>query len=238
MLVFWDIDGTLMSCGSDGTRALNKTFLDLYGAEDAFLRAGIGGAQDFSILRRIASECGIAHFDRETFASAYVSNLKRILDENRSKRVMPGVVRLLEHMRGRADRKNLLLTSNLRAGAEAKLRSVGLWPYFADAPCGGFGDAPGEKWDAARTAIAEVSAFLGRPVSPRDCVVIGDGVYDIRSAKRIGARQIAVATGWTPAETLAAESPDCLFADLDDTARVVAALDAMESENGSMRCTP
>ncbi|MDR2087995.1 MAG: haloacid dehalogenase-like hydrolase [Clostridiales Family XIII bacterium] len=235
MLVFWDIDGTLMSCGSDGTRALNETFLELYGAKDAFLRAGIGGAQDFAILRRIAAECGIAHFDPDAFASAYVSNLKRILDENQNRHVMPGVVRLLEYVRGRADFGNLLLTSNLRAGAEAKLRSVGLWSYFADAPCGGFGDAPGEKWDAARAAIAELAAFLGRPVSPRDCVVIGDGVYDIRSAKRVGARQIAVATGWTSAELLAAESPDCLFADLGDTARVIAALNAMEGENGSVR---
>jgi phosphoglycolate phosphatase-like HAD superfamily hydrolase len=122
---------------------------------------------------------------------------------------------------------NLLLTSNLRAGAEAKLRSVGLWSYFADAPCGGFGDAPGEKWDAAPAALAEASTILGRTMTPRDSVIIGDGVYDIRCAKRIGARHIAVATGFTPIGTLAAEAPEYLFADLSDTARVVAAMNGM-----------
>ncbi|MDR2296663.1 MAG: haloacid dehalogenase-like hydrolase [Clostridiales Family XIII bacterium] len=224
MLVFWDIDGTLMSCGSDGTKALNRTFLELHGTENAFLRAGIGSALDFTILHRIAAECGIEDFDKDAFVPAYASNLKRILDGNESKRVMPGVVALLEYVRGRAGRMNLLLTSNLRAGAEAKLRSVGLWSYFADAPCGGFGDAPGEKWDAAPAALAEAAAFLGRPLLPRDCLIIGDGVYDIRCAKRIGARHIAVATGFTPIGTLAAEAPEYLFADLADTARVVAAM--------------
>jgi phosphoglycolate phosphatase-like HAD superfamily hydrolase len=225
MLVFWDIDGTLMSCGNDGTKALNETFLALYGVEDAFLRAGVGHAQDFTILRRIVRECEIKNFDGDAFASAYVSNLKDILDRDENKRVMPGVVALLDRLRGRADRTNLLLTSNLRVGAEAKLRSVGLWPYFADAVCGGFGDAPGEKWDAALSAIETFSTLSGRPVSPRDSIVIGDGVYDIRAAKRIGARHIAVATGFTSAEVLAAESPECLFEDLGDTARVVAAID-------------
>ncbi|MDR2132553.1 MAG: haloacid dehalogenase-like hydrolase [Clostridiales Family XIII bacterium] len=235
MLVFWDVDGTLMSCGSDGTRALNETFFEMYGVEGAFLGAGIGGAQDSAILRRIAAERGAEGFDADAFASAYVSKLKRILDENQNKRVLPGVARLLECVRERLGRRNLLLTSNMRAGAEAKLRSVGLWPHFADSPCGGFGDAPGEKWDAARAVLAEVSALLGRVVSPRDCVVIGDGVYDVRCAKRIGARSIAVATGWTSAEVLAAETPAHLFADLTDTARVALAIRGAESENGSMR---
>jgi phosphoglycolate phosphatase-like HAD superfamily hydrolase len=229
MLIFWDIDGTLMSCGSDGTKALNKTFLELHGVEDAFLRAGIGSALDFTILRRIARECGIADFDGDVFASAYVENLKDILARNENKRVMPGVVALLEYVRARAGFANLLLTSNLRAGAEAKLRAVDLWRYFADAPCGGFGDAPGEKWDAASAAIAAFAAASGRPVSSVGSVVIGDSVYDIRCARRVGARHIAVATGFTPAEVLAAEAPEYLFEDLGDTARVVAAMEAGEA---------
>ncbi|MDR2771607.1 MAG: haloacid dehalogenase-like hydrolase [Clostridiales Family XIII bacterium] len=234
MFVFWDIDGTLMSCGSDGTKALNKTFFELHGTENAFLRAGIGNALDFAILHRIAAECGIEDFDINAFAPAYVSNLERILAENGDKRVLPGVVALLEYVRGRAGWESLLLTSNLRAGAEAKLRSVGLWSYFADSPCGGFGDAPGEKWDAAPAAIAELAARSGRSPAPRDCILIGDGVYDIRCAKRIGARHIAVATGWTPAEILAAESPEYLFADLADTARVVAAMNG--ASGAGSRC--
>jgi phosphoglycolate phosphatase-like HAD superfamily hydrolase len=224
MPVFWDIDGTLMSCGSDGTTALNKTFLDLYGVKDAFRKAGVGSAMDFTVLRRIAAECGIDDFDADALESAYIANLEYILARDESKRVMPGVVALLEYVRGRAGWMNLLLTSNLRSGAEAKLRSVGLWSYFAGAPGGGFGDALGEKWDAARTAIGEVAARKGISPSPRDIVIIGDSAYDIRCAKRLGARHIAVATGFTSAALLAEEEPEYLFDDLSDTARVIAAM--------------
>ncbi|MDR1245781.1 MAG: HAD family hydrolase [Clostridiales Family XIII bacterium] len=223
MLIFWDIDGTLMSCGGDGTEAMNRAFFELYGIPDAFLGAGVGGAQDFAVIRRIAAECGIEKFDPAALETAYIANLARILDRNEHKRVMPGVVDLLEYARG-AGLANLLLTSNLRAGAETKLRSVGLWAYFDESFCGGFGDAPGEKWDAAAAVISAAETRFGRPFRPSDVVVIGDSVYDIRSAKRIGARHIAVATGWTSAETLSAETPEYLFDDLADTPRVIAAI--------------
>ena len=52
-LILWDIDGTLLNCGSDGTEALNKTFKDMYGVEDAFLSAGIGSKMDYDIIRNI-----------------------------------------------------------------------------------------------------------------------------------------------------------------------------------------
>ncbi|HVI41393.1 MAG TPA: hypothetical protein VM577_12130, partial [Anaerovoracaceae bacterium] len=52
-LILWDLDGTLMHCGADGTRALNETFRKLYGVEDAFSKAGIGHAMDSVILDRI-----------------------------------------------------------------------------------------------------------------------------------------------------------------------------------------
>jgi phosphoglycolate phosphatase-like HAD superfamily hydrolase len=232
MLVFWDIDGTLMSCGSDGTKALNKTFLELYGVEDAFRKAGVGNAMDFTVLRRIAAQCGIVNFDADALESAYVSNLERILDRDGSKRVMPGVIALLDYVRGRDGWMNLLLTSNLRTGAEAKLRSVGLWSYFDGTCKGGFGDDSGEKWDAARAAIEEVAALMGTSGSPRDVVIIGDSVYDIHCAKRLGARHIAVASGFTAAETLAAEEPEYLFDDLSDTARVITALNGARVDSG------
>ena len=51
-LIFWDIDGTIMHCGSDGTKALT-TFFQLYGIENAFTKVGIGSAMDSVILDRI-----------------------------------------------------------------------------------------------------------------------------------------------------------------------------------------
>jgi phosphoglycolate phosphatase-like HAD superfamily hydrolase len=216
-----------MSCGYDGTKAMNSAFFELYGLTDAFSGTGVGSASDFTIMRRIAEEREIKDFDPGALEAAYVAALARILAENAHKRVMPGVAALLDYTRG-AGFTNLLLTTNLRAGAEAKLRSVDLWDYFDGSLCGGFGDAHTEKWAAARAVIGAAETRLGRPIQPRNIVVVGDSVYDIRSAKRIGARQIAVATGFTSSEVLAVEEPEYLFDDLADTPRVTAAI------NGSL----
>ncbi|MDR1572431.1 MAG: haloacid dehalogenase-like hydrolase [Clostridiales Family XIII bacterium] len=225
MLIFWDIDGTLMTCGADGTRALDKTFLELYGVPGAFVRAGIGGAMDSAIVGRAMDGAGLGGADMDAFKAAYAENLEAILRADTAKRVLPGVVALLKRAREREDGAGLLLTSNFRVGAEAKLRSVGLWEYFSDAGAlGGFGDFQGEKWDAARAALREAERLAGRGFRPDETVIVGDSAYDARCARLLGWRNVAVATGWTSKAALAAERPDFLFDDLSDTRRAAAAL--------------
>jgi phosphoglycolate phosphatase-like HAD superfamily hydrolase len=47
-------------------------------------------------------------------------------------------------------------------------------------------------------------------------VVIGDSVHDVGCGRSLGARTIAVATGPTSAERLAALRPHALFSDFSD----------------------
>ncbi|MDR2157290.1 MAG: HAD hydrolase-like protein [Clostridiales Family XIII bacterium] len=229
MLIFWDIDGTLMHCGSDGTQALNQTFQKLYGIDDAFRRAGIGRAQDAVVIDRIMTQNGIPAVDLETIKTVFIDNLQRILNNDNEKRVLPGVRGLLR----RAAENNILnalLTSNLRAGAECKLRSVDLLTFPDGEPQfigGGFGDAYGEKWDVAETSRKALERLTGKPIHPSGIILIGDSVYDIKTAKRCGFHSIAAATGWTPPEELDAAAPDMLFADLGDTDAVFAAIRQM-----------
>ncbi|MDR3295558.1 MAG: haloacid dehalogenase-like hydrolase [Clostridiales Family XIII bacterium] len=227
MLIFWDIDGTLMHCGADGTAALNKTFFDLYGIEDALDSAGVGSAMDSAVLERIMQTFALSGVGLRTVKSTYAANLESILAKNTNKRILPGVTALLDYARGNGW-TNLLLTTNLRAGAETKLRAVGLWAYFSDSFSEsfneGFGDGPGEKWDAAARAVRLLETRENKVFPLSEIFLVGDGVYDIRCAKRMGIRHIAVATGWTPKEALAAENPDFLLDDLSDTARVAGIL--------------
>jgi phosphoglycolate phosphatase-like HAD superfamily hydrolase len=46
--------------------------------------------------------------------------------------------------------------------------------------------------------------------------VIGDTPLDVRCARAIGARAVAVATGWHSVDELAAAEPDLLLNDLSD----------------------
>jgi len=213
ILVLWDIDGTLMHCGSDGTKALNKTFYELYGVENAFSSAGIGSAMDAVILDRIMESFKLDKNDLDRVKKVYVGILKDILNQNQSKNVLPGVIELLEYIKESDSCFNALLTSNLRMGAETKLHSVGLSKYFH---VGGFGDDFGEKWDAAAKGISEAENYYNVNFSGENIYIIGDSAYDIECAKKMGIKSIGVATGWMDYNTLMSHEPDYLYNDLSD----------------------
>lgn len=220
-LILWDIDGTLMYCGSDGTRALNETIKGLFGIEDAFARAGIGQALDSVILERIISAFGLVDADITEILQVYIQNLTVILEKNPDKRVLPGIVRLLDYIEECPNLFNGILTSNFKLGAHTKLRAVDLLNYFK---VGGYGDIKGEKWDAALVGLASADAHYGMAFKRENTLIIGDSSYDISCARRLGMKSIAVATGWTDYKTLADSDPDYLFHDLSDFDSVVSIL--------------
>lgn len=217
-LILWDLDGTLMHCGADGTKALNETFQKLYGVEDAFSKAGIGHAMDAVILDRIMESNKLDKSELEKVKGEYVAILDEILNKNPNKKILPGVRELLEHIQVSENSYSALLTSNLRIGAETKLKSVGLDRYFY---VGGFGDDFGEKWDAALKGIREAEQYFGAKFENQNIYIIGDSIYDIECAKRIEAVSIGVATGWAEYEMLKNSEPDYLYADLSDWKQLI-----------------
>jgi phosphoglycolate phosphatase-like HAD superfamily hydrolase len=112
-----------------------------------------------------------------------------------------------------------LLTGNLQEGAREKLTYYGLFERFA---FGGYGDISDERCDIAAAALFEAKraaegrngAASGQALS--GVMVIGDTLHDISCARSIGAFAVAVPTGNTPREELAAASPDLLLPDLSD----------------------
>lgn len=217
-LVFWDIDGTLMHCGSDGKKALNSTFQELYGIEDAFGCAPIGGSMDSVLIDGIMGSFGIARDELPRIHDRYRRILTRILNEDTQKQVLPGVITLLKMIGDDPMYRNALLTSNLKIGAYAKLESVGLRSYFE---FGGFGDEPGEKWDVAEKCISLAEEKYNTVFSREQIYLIGDSCYDVSCARRIGVQSVAVATGWVPREQLLASGPDYFFENLAETDRVL-----------------
>ena len=83
---------------------------------------------------------------------------------------------------------------------------------------GGYGDDHHDRDEVARAALAAVQEMVGDAIDPRRVWVIGDTPYDIRCARAIGARAVAVLTGWHTREELLACGPDVLLDDLSDPA--------------------
>ena len=77
--------------------------------------------------------------------------------------------------------------------------------------CGTKGHGDGVERHESKKTVSDSTQF----------VVVGDTVADIRCAKAINARSIAVLTGGVDADELYAAKPDRIFVDLSDTQSVV-----------------
>ncbi len=213
ILLVWDIDGTLIHCGSCGRQALNETFGDLYGINNAFQYAKIGGAMDSVLLNNILKESGISPADKEKIINKYGKNLMRILKEYKENRLLPGIKQILEYTKRYNHIYNTLATSNFEIGARIKLESHGLNSYFVT---GGFGDIEREKWHAVEQAVKQTEKHFNACFMKQNIYIIGDTWYDIECAKKLGFKSIAVATGWVPYEELVDYHPNFIYRDLSD----------------------
>ena len=214
----FDIDGTLIASGGAGKAALEMAMAAEFGGAHRIDELRLSGRPDRAIVADLFRLHGVEDRPehRERLTAAYLRNLPACLASHNG-RVLPGIAALLEELRRRAFPLGLL-TGNIRAGAKAKLGHFGLFEHFA---FGGFGDHHLDRDDIAREALAEVKARLNGGHSPERLWVVGDTPLDVRCARAIGARAVAVATGWHDADELAVCEPDLLFDDLSDAARLL-----------------
>jgi phosphoglycolate phosphatase-like HAD superfamily hydrolase len=215
----FDIDGTLIASGGAGKAALEAGFAEEFRTKAVIEKLSLSGRTDRSIVRDLLRSSGIEPSDANIARtlSAYLRHLPQHLTTNTVARVLPGVVDVLVRLSVREDVLVGLLTGNIRAGAEVKLGHFGLFEHFA---FGGYGDLHWDRDDVAREALAEVRFLLGARTDPERIWVIGDTPLDIRCARAIGAKAVAVATGWHSREELATHQPDLLFSDLSNPAEL------------------
>jgi phosphoglycolate phosphatase-like HAD superfamily hydrolase len=219
-IILFDIDGTLVRTGGAGKAAMEAGLRTAFGVTHINDTVPYSGRTDRAIGRDLLTVHGIEPTpeNQRRLQAAYLAELPAALRKFGGK-VCPGVGELLVTLGTQPDTVLGLLTGNVRAGAQAKLGHFGLWDYFA---CGGFGDEHFDRDDVARMALVEVTAHLGRDVDPACVWVIGDTPLDVRCARAIGARAVAVATGWHPHAELLECGPDHIFDDLSDHPAVLA----------------
>lgn len=211
----FDIDGTLINTGGAGTAALRAAMGSAFNVPEP-AEVPVHGRTDRGITSDLFSAHAIDNSpdNWQRFRAAYLEHLPGLLVE-RNGMVLPGISVLLQALSKRDDVLVGLLTGNTRAGARIKLEHYGLSHFFE---FGGFGDLHFVRDDVAREALGEVQARLNGAANPNRIWVIGDTPLDVRCARSIGARCVAVATGGHTVEELAAEKPDVVAADLSDPA--------------------
>jgi phosphoglycolate phosphatase len=222
-LVLFDVDGTLISAGRAARESILAALSSVLGWEGSADGNDFSGKTDPQILRElVADSVGSSRFEATLSAvlDRYVHELALRL---RPEAVVskPGVPALLDRL-ARDPRVTLgLLTGNIERGARMKLEPPGFNRYF---PFGAFGDDSADRYCLPAVAIARARESTGREFSGRSVVIVGDSVHDVLCGRSLDARAIAVATGPTPAERLAAERPDALFSDFADVERAAEAI--------------
>ena len=115
-----------------------------------------------------------------------------------------------------------LLTGNVQHGAALKLRSAGLDP--ARFPIGAFGSDSHARADLPAVAAKRAAERTGRRFTGADLVIVGDTPDDVACARPMGARTVAVATGFFDTAALRAAEATHVFETLSDTRAVLEAL--------------
>ena len=195
--ILFDIDGTLLTFRGLGRAAMEQAMHEVWGTPRMLEGISFAGATDTGVAARVAPGR-----DPSPVWTRYV----QLLDEAAARRgtfpPLPGVVPLLDALAARGVRLGLL-TGNLRASAEIKLRSTGLAGRF-DFGRSGFADD-----GVARTEIAEAAR---NRCGDGPLTVVGDTGADVACARHIGARVLCVRNGFGEVDEI--EAADRVVDDL------------------------
>lgn len=213
-LVLFDIDGTLVHSGGQAKPVFAEAMVEVFGTAGAIDAYDFSGRTDARIVVDLAVGAGVPEAEARAamprVRELYLERFARRFDARRS-RVLPGVAELLPALAARSDVVLGLLTGNWQGGARIKLGALGLYDYF---PFGSFADDGLDRRELPPVALERARRHTGRSLAASDAVIVGDSPLDIDCALAHGIACLAVATGWTDREALAAEGATWVVDDL------------------------
>jgi phosphoglycolate phosphatase-like HAD superfamily hydrolase len=221
-LILFDIDGTLITSGGAGERALRLGFRERFGIDDDLHKIEIAGRTDSGIARTMLGAHGLEDTPENVaaFFDGYLTHLADQLPQCEG-RLLPGIIPLLEALKARPGVVLALLTGNLERGAELKLVHYGVWHFFE---FGAYADDHHDRNELGSFARRRAFEKHGIEFPPERIFVLGDTPHDITCARAIGAKAIAIATGKFSRAELMACRADAVFDDLSNLEAVLATL--------------
>lgn len=204
-VLLFDIDGTLVTTGGVGRRAIERAFDREFGRRDACAKIRFGGMTDRAIFREALTTIG-APCDAESIErmiALYIELLEDEVERADMARylVHEGIHAALDLAEGHREIAVGLGTGNVREGARVKLSRVDLYRRFS---FGGFGCDHEDRAELIRRGAQRGAEKLNAPLSECRVVVIGDTPKDVAAAQAIGAECVGVGTGSYRPEELAA----------------------------------
>src|SRR4051812_32155120 len=184
LLLLFDIDGTLLLQASlEHVAAMHAALRDVHGITKP-ARVEAAGRTDIEIARHICllADIPAVTFDdrRDDLVEAVTANYARLVPDDLSARVAPGVPALLAELSARDGVLLSLVTGNIEPVARMKLRAAGIGKNFPSGQ-GGFGSDHEDR--SLLPPIARARAGSRGSPYPRDrTIVIGDTPRDVACA--------------------------------------------------------
>ena len=212
-VVLFDVDGTLVTTGGAGRRAMAAAFAEVHGSPEALDGIRLGGATDRAILRAALSRLDLSLTDArfDAIMQVYLGQLAGEVERSPGYRVLTGARRLLEALSCDAHIGLGLGTGNVREGALLKLRRGSLDGYFR---FGGFGSDSEARSELLEFGFRRGAQLMGLARERVRVVVVGDTPKDVHAAHEVGAECLAVATGNASEEELRAAGAERVVREL------------------------
>jgi len=212
-LVVWDVDGTLIPADLRWLRRAVARTYDLEEQDVIFPSKRVHGYTDESIVVDTAIASGVAAELAEDGVGRFHVELTQVMADGeaelaRDQPAYPGAAEALAALHGDGFIQTVL-TGNLRAAAEVKMRVAGLNMYL-DMTIGGYGSDARDRFALPAIVADRFADRYGTPLDPDRTVVIGDAPNDIACARHAGFHVVAVAHRIARDE-LAEHSPDAIL---------------------------
>lgn len=201
----FDIDGTLLVTRDlVHWNALSAAMREAYGVDTSIEGIAYHGKTDLGILRAALERVGISGAEFETKLAQALKVICREVAANAKgirAEICPSIPETLAELKNSGKLLGIA-SGNLESVGWEKVKTAGLSKFFT---FGCFSDACEMRADIFRNAVKEAHHRLGHAGS---VCFVGDTPEDIRAARQIQARIIAVGTGIYKAEELHGYGPD------------------------------
>lgn len=182
--ILFDIDGTLLHCGSSARESLAQAVSEVSGQPIELQIEDVAGSTDLGIMRHALQRAGFTNGELDQrvaqAGSAYLEIVKTAYPARNDQYLYPGVEDLLERLAARQDVRLGLLTGNLYEGARIKLKPFDIWDYFA---VGAFGSDSADRNDLPGIAMEKARTELHEQYSPAQTLLVGDTPRDALCAR-------------------------------------------------------
>lgn len=224
-LVLWDIDRTLVYVGEVDRTAYREAFAEVVGRPAERLPARGTGVTMPLAIRALLEDNGVTEREVDDLLPRMLEVVPlrfaaHTEDVRRLGVVLPGAIQSLKAVAAERDLVATVLTGNLKANALIKLGVFGMGQYL-DPTVGGYSSDDAHRPALVAVAQRRAGDRYDSTFDVSNTVIVGDSLEDVRTGLEGGARVVAVASGTTPPEELAAAGADVVLPDLTDPERLL-----------------